>query len=110
MNESEKGLKVARELASWLRERFGERITDIRVFGSVARGEADEDSDIDMLILCTSLPSREEREEVSRRSYDLDLEHETVTQCIIQTTDRWESPMIRGSVFRKDIDRECVPI
>ncbi len=110
MNESEKGLKVARELASWLRERFGERIVEIRVFGSVARGEADEDSDIDMLILFTSMPSREERDEISRRSYDLDLEHETVTQCIIQSTDRWESPMIRGSLLRAVVDEEGVRV
>jgi len=58
MNESEKGLKVARELAAWLRERFGERVVDVRVYGSVARDQADEDSDIDVLVLFTSLPSR----------------------------------------------------
>jgi len=110
MNESEKGLKVARELAAWLRERFGERVVDVRVFGSVARGEAGEESDIDMLVLFTSLPSREEREEISARSYDLDLEQETVTQCIIDTTERWESPMIRGSLLRAVVDQEGVRV
>lgn len=110
MNESEKGLHVARELASWLRERFGERIVDIRVFGSVARGEADEESDVDVLVLVREPLDREERHELADHSYDLDLAHGTVTQYMVKTTERWDSPIIRGSAFRKDIDREGVPI
>jgi len=110
MNESEKGLKVARELAAWLRERFGERVVEVRVYGSVARDEADEDSDIDVLVLVTERFTREEREEIAERSYDLDLDQETVTQCIIETIDRWESPMIRGSLLREVVDQEGVRV
>jgi uncharacterized protein len=33
------------------RERFGERLVDLRLFGSYARGDAGPDSDVDVLVL-----------------------------------------------------------
>lgn len=46
---------IAREFANRMRERFGERVADIRVFGSYARGEAHEESDLDVLVLVRDL-------------------------------------------------------
>ncbi len=40
--------------ASGLRRRFG--VTDLALFGSVARGEADEDSDLDLLVTFDGTP------------------------------------------------------
>lgn len=37
--------------AAGLRERFGPRLLAIRLFGSYARGEAHEESDVDCLVL-----------------------------------------------------------
>jgi len=76
---SQKAPAPARQLAGWLRERFGNRIADIRLFGSWARGEADADSDVDVLVVFEDTPTREEREEISWRRYDIDLENGTVT-------------------------------
>ncbi len=42
-------------LAERLRARFGERLRELRVFGSYARGEANEDSDLDVLVLVDGL-------------------------------------------------------
>lgn len=39
-----------------LRERYGERLISVVLFGSVARGEAKETSDIDLLIVIDGLP------------------------------------------------------
>lgn len=38
---------------------FGPRLREIRLFGSYARGEANEDSDVDVLILVDDLTDRE---------------------------------------------------
>lgn len=43
------------EYASRLRELFGDRLSDVRLFGSFARGEAHEDSDVDVLVLIDGL-------------------------------------------------------
>jgi len=53
-------VKVAlSEYAARLRDVFGERFVELRVFGSLARGEAHEDSDIDVLVLVEQLSELE---------------------------------------------------
>jgi len=46
-------------LQGQLREAFGERLRDVRLFGSYARGEATEDSDVDVLVLVDDLAPSE---------------------------------------------------
>lgn len=45
------------EYCAALREHFGDGLISICVFGSVARGEAKADSDIDILVVADGLPS-----------------------------------------------------
>lgn len=47
-----------------LRERFGDRLVEVRLFGSYARGEANEHSDVDVLALVRDLTFREKVEAV----------------------------------------------
>ncbi len=44
-----------------VRERFGERVADIRLFGSYARGEARDDSDVDCLVLLDCVVPEDDR-------------------------------------------------
>ena len=50
---------VLLELEAELRAVFADRLRDVRLFGSYARGEASEDSDVDVLVLVDSLAPRE---------------------------------------------------
>ena len=45
--------------AARLRPLFGERLRELRLFGSFARGDAHEDSDVDVLVLIDGLTGRE---------------------------------------------------
>ena len=47
------------EYARRLRGVFGERLVELRLFGSFARGEANEDSDVDVLVLVDGLTDLE---------------------------------------------------
>lgn len=47
------------EYAQRLRALFGDRLVDVRLFGSFARGEAHEDSDVDVLVLVQGLTDLE---------------------------------------------------
>lgn len=47
------------EYARRLRSVFGERLLEVRLFGSFARGEAHEDSDVDILVLVQGLTDLE---------------------------------------------------
>jgi predicted nucleotidyltransferase len=48
--------RLARCYARAARETLGENLTSVVLYGSVARGEAHADSDIDLLIICRQLP------------------------------------------------------
>ena len=50
---------VLRELDAVLRSTFGARLHDLQLFGSYARGEATEDSDVDVLVLVDGLTPSE---------------------------------------------------
>ena len=47
------------EYAARLRVVFGDRLVEVRLFGSFARGEANEDSDVDVLVLVQGLTDLE---------------------------------------------------
>jgi predicted nucleotidyltransferase len=43
--------EAARRFAEDLRSRYGDAVLDVRLFGSFARGEAHEDSDVDVAVV-----------------------------------------------------------
>lgn len=63
---------VAVEFGRRLRDRFGPRVHQVKVFGSYARGAAHEASDVDVLVVLDEL-SREEKLEVIDLSVDVTL-------------------------------------
>jgi len=63
--EAEK--EFARRCTEALRERLGERLLAVALFGSVARGEATPDSDIDLLVIVSERPSEALTEYLSVR-------------------------------------------
>lgn len=61
--------RAARLVASSLKETLGENLVSVIVFGSAARGDLREDSDIDLLVIARNLPpSRFERLEIFERA------------------------------------------
>lgn len=42
---------VAEAVASELKQELGERVVEVRLYGSVARGRSEDDSDIDLLLV-----------------------------------------------------------
>jgi len=101
---------AARELSRWLRWRFGEAIEDVCLYGSVARGTDRAASDIDLLILMTRPLGHEEREELSARAYEIDLEHGTVTQCLVRTLAEWTRPEVQCGGLAREVSREGITV
>lgn len=99
---------VAR-FARALRERFGESVSAVRLFGSFARGEAHEESDVDVAVVLEHADWRT-RCEVIDLATDIGL---AVDICISPaifdraTFERWrqqERPLVM------DIERDGVPL
>lgn len=63
--------KIIEEFKKRLKEKFADEIIKIIVFGSKARGDAEKNSDIDVLVI-TSSHDWKNRSEIRKIGYDLD--------------------------------------
>ena len=81
-------LQAAREQ---LTARFD--VDRIVLFGSVACGEADEESDVDLLIILKQPPDRQLRTEISRLIFSINLEHNANLSGLVVDREAWEQGM-----------------
>lgn len=81
---------IARAVARDLRALYGERLKDVILFGSQARGDATPESDIDLLVVLDEVPSR--RRELARMSRvmgDHSLDNDTVVTEVPVSAREW---------------------
>jgi len=82
MNEKVRSL-VAR-VKDHLVQQYGDNITAVVLYGSHARGEARESSDIDLLVVVREhIPPQEVRASLSDLLLDILLEHEELVSVIV---------------------------
>ncbi len=88
---------------------LGDRIESIVVYGSVARGEAGEDSDIDVLIVGRD---KEIRSRISEIGYDVDYgnKFETFITLIYFTREEFEHRIRVGSPYIYEVLKEGVAL
>jgi predicted nucleotidyltransferase len=93
--------QVLDRFAAQLRQRFGPRLLELRLFGSYARGEADERSDLDVFVLL-DLVSWADRKEVLDLAGDLWRDTELFVAPLIvdraqyETWRRQERPLFQA--------------
>ncbi len=93
-------------LKSKLLAEFGSEVHSIVLFGSVARGEATADSDIDVLIVTDASWETERR--MHKVATDTDLDHQVFTQLVCFTPSGFESEVRMRSWFSSDILTEGI--
>ncbi|MBI2440173.1 MAG: nucleotidyltransferase domain-containing protein [Lentisphaerae bacterium] len=88
MNTSKTDLEIAREFAGLLRART-QAVREIILFGSVARGEATEESDIDVALVVTSKDAavREIQLEAGEQIMN---KHGALIGCVTYSLAEWE--------------------
>ena len=100
---------VLARFASVVRSRFGESVIDIRLFGSHARANAHEDSDVDVAVVLEAA-GWEERRDIIDLAADVGLEHDLLLSPTVfdrETYERWRAqdrPLVR------DIETEGVRV
>ena len=83
-----------------IRGRFPNRILAVTLFGSKARGDADAESDIDLLVMVDA-EDREFRSELWRIASDVSLDYNVVLSARVFGRDRWaEARRIRLPLYR----------
>lgn len=93
-----------------LRERFGGRLIEVRLFGSYARGEAHEESDVDCLVLLDQVTVEDDRA-VTDLAGDLTWQiGGAVIAPLVMSVDRFAAWKARERRTALAIEREGIPL
>ena len=97
------------EYINLIRSRYPERILTVALFGSKARGDADDESDIDLFVL-VDVEDNEIRDVLWHLASRVSLEYNVVISPSIFGQEHWtETRRIRMPIFRA-IRAEAVPL
>ena len=80
------------------------------LYGSRARGDAEPESDWDLLVLLGGPVTAEREDAVRHRLYDLELAADVVLSTLIYSRDRWDSPLYRSLPFHANVERDGVTL
>lgn len=84
-------------------------VSQVVLFGSQARGQAEPDSDIDLLVLTTCPVTREIKDRVGDILFDIDLKDDVVLTPITVQQERWDSDLISQLLIHQEVERDgCV--
>ena len=81
---------------------------EILLYGSVARGTRGPESDYDVLVLTEDPLEWQEEEAVRAAVYELELEHDVIASMIVTSRAQWDRSVVRGSPFRKEVERDAI--
>jgi predicted nucleotidyltransferase len=104
LNEREK--RGIAEASRMLKERFP--VEEVILFGSKARGDHDEESDIDLLLLTSRPVHWKEREAIIDALFDVELTYDVVISILINTIHDWNDGICTAFPIHKEITREGV--
>ncbi len=95
------------EFAELIRKRFGSMIKEIILFGSKVRGKSEKESDIDILLVLSSL-SWEIKKSISEQAAEENMKHNVLISTVRYDASTWDDPVIKASPFAKTVRREGV--
>jgi uncharacterized protein len=105
---NEKLQNLLGELRQQLKALYGERLIEMVLFGSQARGDAETGSDIDVLVVLKG--DVNPGEEISRTGQivaDLSLKFNEVISCVFMDEDRYTN---RAGPFLRNVRREGIAV
>jgi uncharacterized protein len=83
-------------------------IENISIYGSIARGDDDNESDIDLLILTTNKLSRKLRHRITDIVFEVNIDYETNFSTFVVDIDAWENGVYSVLPIYNEIEREGV--
>jgi uncharacterized protein len=81
---------------------------EVILYGSQARGQATEYSDIDLLLLSNSDISSNLKKQIHDDIYEISLENDIVISIIIKTRSGWERPISQATPLYQAIQNEGI--
>jgi len=93
-----------------LEEHFGERLVQLTLFGSYARGDARADSDVDVAVVLDRIDRPAERTLPMELAGDLVVSHEFVITPLVLSVSELSLLHEREDLLASNLDREGVAI
>lgn len=81
---------------------------EVILYGSRARGDADPESDYDLLILVDGEVSLEREDIIRRQLYPIELETGKVLSMMAYNRQKWNTALYRAMPFHQNIEKEGV--
>ena len=101
-------LPLVHQLKERIADAYGERFAGLRLYGSYARGEAREDSDVDLLVLLHGEVDRwAEIDRLVDLSHDLELETGEIFSLLPRSVEEFESG---ESFFFRNVHRDALAL
>ena len=102
---------LLQDLANAFFERLGRDLMSIVLFGSVARGEEEEDSDIDLVLVVRNDADLDKLEEkVSEVSLDLAISYGSPISSILVTQSEYTAKKLRKRAFWRDVVKDGIEL
>ena len=98
---------VVARFARVVRKRFGESVIDICLFGSYARSEAHEDSDVDVAVVLEDAGWATRRDIIDVAA-DIGLEHDLVLSPTVFDRDTYERWRAQDRALVRDIETQGI--
>ena len=95
-----------REIKAQVKERF--HVVDFLLYGSAAKGEAEDESDLDLMIILSAPVSRIRRHEITDIAFDVNLKFGTNFSTLVVDRESWESGLVSVLPLREEIMREGI--
>lgn len=98
------------ELLSRCRDAVWEVVpgAEVILYGSHARGDAEPESDYDLLVLVEGPLNQQIEDRISDRLYALELESGTVLSLIVYEKQVWETPLYKAMPLHRKVDEEGI--
>lgn len=108
LNLKENEKKALLELKARIFERFPD--AEIILYGSKARGDADEESDIDVLVLLNQEVDDYLREGIFSLSFKIELKYDVIFGILVESKQFWNTDLARAMPIHWSIDKEGIPV
>jgi predicted nucleotidyltransferase len=82
----------------------------IILYGSLARGQAGPESDLDLLVLLNRQVTAEITRSIRDMLYEMALQNDLVISVIVRSLDTWNSPVWQATALYKEVVKEGIDV
>ena len=80
------------------------------LFGSAARGELGQESDVDILVILANRPTSQDREAIVREVFEVNLRYGANISVLVVGRKDWDEGPLSVMPLKREVTREGVPL